>query len=431
MESSSEHLSISVDVSEGISTNYQRIVEYTLGSLFRNHCLVDQPISLHLTLKENEEAILVSSTATDRYSKSRFDWDDLFADGLIIKNDNGSNDYISTIVYLVNYLQEYGAKPHDSLGRFGFSQSLQYNFNCVEENLVLSHFRRLVTEFNINGVRWKQQSSRIFVSHDIDTIHGGLLQDGFYALKKGRFDILLQLLWNEAMARPAWFNLDRIMDITSEYDVKSTFFWLVNQHRVEIEGRSLRNSDYDLKNRKVAEQIDRIKNRGFEIGLHKSLSETNFSEEMGHLALDHRSNRNHFLKLSVPAHFDALDAFEVEIDFSMGFAEHFGFRNSYGLPYRPFHPVKGRAFECLMVPLNVMDTTNWTYMKLPKSEMQDLIVSFIEKNKNDAVLSILWHNNYFSELKYNGYLDVYKFVLDYCRQTGLTGITQSEILADY
>ncbi len=70
------------------------------------------------------------------------------------------------------------------------------------------------------------------MSHDIDSINGALLEDGFYLVKKGKPHLIFNLLINVILQRPDWFNMDEIMKIEDDYSFKSTFFWLVNKGRI-------------------------------------------------------------------------------------------------------------------------------------------------------------------------------------------------------
>ena len=73
--------------------------------------------------------------------------------------------------------------------------------------------------FNLNDkLNFNQQpkyKSRIFLSHDIDTIYGSILQDSLFNIKKLRPDLVLKVMLFNLFSNPAWLNIDRIMKIES------------------------------------------------------------------------------------------------------------------------------------------------------------------------------------------------------------------------
>ena len=67
------------------------------------------------------------------------------------------------------------------------------------------------------------------------------------------------------------------MDIEDEYDVRSTFFWLVNQGKGT---RNINNADYNFKDNNVQRVVNEITSRGWTNGLHKSAGKDTFENEL-------------------------------------------------------------------------------------------------------------------------------------------------------
>jgi hypothetical protein len=177
--------------------------------------------------------------------------------------------------------------------------------------------------------------------------------------------------------------------------------------------------------------MKKIGENGFFNGLHKSCSEKTIDEEIGSMPFQARYNRFHFLRYKLPDLWDQLNDSQIQIDFSLGFAERYGLRNNFGLPFKPYNLHEQSAYPFLEVPLNMMDSTFSRYMKIPKAKTADEIIGFIEKNKFNCILSLLWHNTYFSDYKYEGYLAEYKKVLGYLHEVKLGHITPPEIAAEF
>jgi hypothetical protein len=267
-----------------------------------------------------------------------------------------------------------------------------------------------------------KKKSRVFLSHDIDSIHGSFFQDGMWAMKKGRLDILFLLVFREIAGRPGWKNMDAILSLHESHGLKSTFFWLATNKKGP---NGVKNADYQIS--KLSTVLGKTKNNG----LHKSCYPFSFREELEMLPFKTTWNRYHFLKFSLPDAWQDLESAGIMLDASLGFAEQFGFRNNYGLPFRPYNLQTGKPHSFVEVPLTVMDGTFQKYMKVPASDTGNRIIKFLEKHRENCVLSVLWHNTFFSEFKYGGYLKEYQKVLLYLKESGMDSINPGEIISEY
>jgi hypothetical protein len=345
------------------------------------------------------------------------------SDGYI--RHNNAVDHLSTAFYLINSLQEYSGQGHDNLGRYMYINSLQHQRGNVTENVVQKCFDEIS---KVAGIKKKEKKSAFFLTHDIDIIHGAILEDGFNVLKKGRIDQFLKLLFNVAMGRPDWLNIDKIMAIESEYDCKSVFYWLVNKG---IINKRERNSDYVFGSPKIQHAFRQVESKGFENGLHKSISAESFENELKKFGRLPLGNRYHYLKFSLPRAYHDIENAGLQLDASLGFAEEIGFRNSYGLPFNPYNMTERKPFSFIEAPLHIMDRTFFQYQKLDVIAAERKIFDFFEKNMNDCVFSILWHNNFFTNYKFKGYLGLYKNVLAFIRDNNFKTLSQHEIIKNY
>ena len=226
-----------------------------------------------------------------------------------ILTTDGQIDYIATIFYMVNCLQEYGQDETalDKYNRFPYSASFQAKFGIIRENRVSELIEKFVETmplllrneipmFSGRGAFLNKTArpSRIFLTHDIDSLYSSFFQDGLWAIKKGRLDVLIRLIFNELLKRPAYFNIDKILKIHSENDIKSTFFWIAAQGR---SADGIKNADYRLTNKKVQNALIAIEENGFDLGLHKSSLDSSFETEFARLPQAHiKANRYHFLR---------------------------------------------------------------------------------------------------------------------------------------
>lgn len=413
------------------NSNYYKPIEYVLKLIANNQQMVfehvDYPeyadIIFDHTLKNSQP---ISTYFYTELSKEApvLNHPKFFEEEPIICTENGESDHVATIFYMVNCLQEYSLESEDldKFERFRYRSSYQYKFNCIEDNLVQKVIDQLITS-------WKHTPSQIqsslFISHDIDEIYASFLQDGFWSLKNFKPLAILQLFINEIIRKPHWKNMDKMMDINDEYDIKTTFFWLVNKGKGDL---GIRNADYDILKEKSL--LDLVEKRGFINGLHKSASDMTIDQEIDKGKLTTTINRYHFLKFQPAKDWSKISDSKLNFDSSLGFAEHYGFRNSYGRSFQPFNIKSQQLYDFIETPLNFMDRTLQGYMKLDKKYAGDTIINFIETNKHNCHISILWHNKFFTNYKFSGYLAEYKKVLEYIYENKFKCLTPVEIVND-
>ncbi|MCB0686931.1 MAG: hypothetical protein KDC53_10410 [Saprospiraceae bacterium] len=378
--------------------------------------------------------IQISQNFVNTICQKKYKQSDVFIDQPIMYCENGKPDYLGSSFYLLNYLQEFNATKEemDDYGRFSYHSSYQARFDCAHDDLVSSYFEKISQNITAFESKSLPKPSRVFLSHDIDTITASLLHEGKAAVVKKDIALVLKVILKHVLNGPSYRNMDRIMDIHDQYDAKSTFFWLVKKGKYQspYTEKPIPHSDYRIDN-KVIQQIQRrIVDRGFENGLHKSASRTSFNNEINDLAEKVLGNRNHYLFVRMPDHFAAIEKSKILLDFSMGFGRMYGHRNSYARPFIPYSMKNNTNYSFLEVPLQLMDTTFKFYQKRSAKQTEKLILDFMEKHRFNSVISILWHNDMFSPVKNPQWLKLYKSILDYLRQNQLRSITQKELLTE-
>lgn len=397
-----------------------------------------------ITDKDTEGALKITDEADsdvpialsfyNKIDKSIFNHHLHFNTDPLILTADGRVDYIATIFYMVNCLQEYAATDNalDKYKRFRYEDSYQSRFGTIRNNTVADLIEKFVETTPILRGIFKGKTShpsQVFLTHDIDSLYSSFFQDGLWAIKKRRIDVLMQLIINELCRKPAYFNIDKMLTIHSEYDIKSTFFWIAAQGRSED---GIKNADYDLKNKRVQQNLLATSEKGFDIGLHKSSLNSSFEEEFGQLPNTHiKANRYHFLRFQLPDAWQTMSDAGVQLDASLGFASQYGFRNGYGLPFRPYDFRTGTTMPLVVTPLNIMDGTLNSYMGIPEDDISKHILNFFEKNIENCTLGLLWHNTEFSEFRYAHYLKIYKEILKYIVESKIKPVTATDILKTF
>lgn len=298
---------------------------------------------------------------------------------LLVYND--FDDYIGTCFYMINCVQEYADEVEDQWNRFDYKKSYQYGFDCAQENFVIEYFKLIAEQLGMNNNF--DAPATIFLSHDIDKLD---VKRQSISTEWRTFN-LSAIFRNMAKGKNDF--LEDLINIERNNSVKATYFWLTEQN--DFEG--IPHADYDLN--EVRGFIDFLNNHpNFENGLHKSAHQNSLNEEANKIGDGIKLNRYHFLKYNVKEDYEKLEASEMEADCSMGFSHAIGFRNSYGLPFKPFSPIAEKQFNFWVHPLHIMDSTLIYYTKGTLSQKEKLIREFFAKHTENCQIGVLWHNNY-------------------------------------
>jgi len=333
------------------------------------------------------------------------------------------SDFLAAIFYLVNCIQEHAANSFDKYGRYPYENSIQKNESMLHYNIVQDLIDELFRVHpKLSQLKTTKRKSSFFLTHDIDTVYGAKNQNGDHALKKHQYHKIPKLLWNHYVGTPEWVNMDKIMAIEEQYGFTSTFYWLVHKDK--------ENADYDLNDLLIKKQVQKVRSKGFEMGLHKSLRDTSFKDEMK--LLDHPTvgQRYHFLKFNQPNAWEELEQAGIKLDTSLGFSEDFGFRNSYGLPYMPFNLSENRVYDLIEVPMNIMDRTFFNQNK-SVVQIEKELIDWLDRNKENTVITINFHNNFFDDMLYADYDKLYQTLLRYFKEEGMACATQKSLVSEY
>ena len=351
------------------------------------------------------------------YSTKRFNSDLTEIDG----------DKLGAAFFFMNCLWERDAnRTTDHWGRSEFTGSIWQEFGfkrpfCLVNNL----FDELAHAL---GIPIPEEKSSVFLSHDIDAVNSAWLEDGKVALKKGRLLTFLKEMKNQITGNPAWFNFKEIVDLEKEYGARSTFFWIPTDKAIPGVGK---NADYQIKSLKMRTELEELSSMGATHGVHKSIDDSSIKEEVDQLGLDINANRYHYLKFSFDDLITELNASGLKMDASLGYAEVYGFRNGYSLPFIPFDIDNMRSSSFVEVPLAIMDATFSRYQKMDGQKATEEILSFIKEHEKNAVISVLWHNTHFTDLKYEGYPAVYTHILQYLQENEMVSVSPLDIINKY
>lgn len=335
-------------------------------------------------------------------------------------------DLYRNILLLTNGFSEYLNNTQDKYGRLDFRASFQHNNGIIKENLVQSYIEKLLS---CHGIRLESQSSKMIISHDIDTLHNGYIYELYRGIKQKNIHLIYRVLVALTLRRPVWYNIDSILDLLDSYDFRSIFYFIVEQG---WSSDNIKNADYRIYDRKAGPVLTSIHRKGHHVGLHKSTMDTTYNDEYHKLPSESvKSNRNHFLRYRIPQLYRDLSNSVLETDCSLCFPYNMGFRNNYGLPFKPFDLEYGKELDILEIPFQVMDGMLPTNNKSEAKSSLNKVLEFLDTHKKNTLLGILWHNTELSEVSTRYSLEVYKGILRYLYESDIQTTTPDKVLKKY
>lgn len=321
-------------------------------------------------------------------------------------------DVVLNAFLLLSGWQEWVIATKDKEGRFPFQCSLQHKFNFVEVPVVTIYFELLAEAMRKAGFVCDPlpYSKPIIFTHDIDQVRSGWFEDiGFYLKNnpvKNSWKMLKTVLGKVLGSKDSYWNaFEEMLALDQQHNTEAISFLMTD--------KSHQDADYQLKTLTKASGLD-----GQIIGLHPGYftynDANNFKRQLEeleqHFPEAKRIVRQHFLKYDVRVTNQIHEELAITEDYSLGFAERYGFRNSIATPFYLYRFDQKRVSTVLEVPLYFMDGTLFHYMKDRSWKGKQEVIQKIEKLTQDfnCQFSVLFHNSVFTENKYKGFKKMYE-----------------------
>ena len=401
---------------------------WAFGLFARDHGVAWQTVEAgeEVLISEDPGAdVVLSTTFRERFEAGDLDAGDLFPDAPVLHAGNGRPDPLSTAFYHVNGLQEHDTDAADRYGRFPFEASLQARFGIAERNLIGELFADLQVALGVGHPATAR--SRLWVSHDIDLIHHAWKEEGKAALRRGRVDRFLAGAAREAVGRPDWANVEDLIELDRAHGFPATFFWLP---RYSDRSADPPDADYRMDEPVVQTMYGAVEAAdAYENGLHRS-AHGRIDEEAAMLPAPVRANRNHFLRIRLPDHWEAVARAGLALDSSLAWAESPGFRNSYGRAFRPWSLSDRQAYRFLEMPFHLMDTTFAHYRGTGAADAVRTGSLFLEAHRTGCDIGLLWHNNAIGPRDSTGFAEAYSTLLKRAAELGFQPASVADLLAN-
>ena len=261
-------------------------------------------------------------------------------------------------------------------------------------------FRDLLQD-KFENFEFKQRKFEYLSTIDVDVAycykHKGVVRTiGGFAKDFMKLDV--KGVWLRTMVilgfrRDPFDTFDELIALQNTYNIRTIFFFLVSEYTTYDKNISSRNSKYRSLIKSIADYC--------KVGLHPSYfsmnSDIKLKKEKKRLEEITNSpvqlSRQHYLRLALPETYQHLIGLEIAEDYTMGYAQHYGFRAStctpfyfYDLDYEIQTPLK-------IFPFAVMDVTLKDYLGLSYKRSYAVLSKLAREVQNvNGTFITLFHN---------------------------------------
>lgn len=385
-------------------------------------------------IKDNQILIKASKLFTNNYKNIK----SLPATPLY-KDSRGSvyiyeEDMISSAFFLLSGYEEYLNPKRDKFDRFLYEFSYYKDDGIYSEPLVEKYREKLISNLNNIGIKcerksiWKEKKFGLFLSHDVDGVYKyrnvckSIVKILLKPLKF-KFSELIQSKKN--ISNDLYFKgFEYLINTSKKYDFKSTFFFITKV-------RDKLDDFYVIDDKAINDVIQKIKDNGFEIGIHGTLQSFNNEEylkEEQEIKKNSIGVRQHYLKYDIKKT-SRIQSKKFKYDSTLGFADMIGFRRGTCLPFQVYDIENDNKLDIFELPLNVMEQTLKAYLKLGPINGYNHVLDIVKKiEEYNGLFVLLWHPGNCSDEWEDWVENVYEKLLKLLYEKGVESLTGDEII---
>jgi hypothetical protein len=336
---------------------------------------------------------------------------------------DGVLDPVASIFFVLSRYEEYLAFQKDQHNRFSSVLSISNKYGWLDK-LICERWVKDLLNFIYSGndqvFVYTPRAVKTIPTFDIDNAfaykHKPILRrilsfskDAIY-FDFSRIQQRRKVL--KSQTNDPYNTYDKIKQISKSYPVY--IFWLLGNY-----GKY----DKNLPHNNFQQQKLIRKLSGFStIGIHPSYLSNTKPEQLpieierlsGIINSKVNCSRQHFLKLSLPETYSNLIKQGIEHDFTMGYADHIGFRSGTVRPHKWFDLSDNKTTSLVIHPFTYMDGTLNEYMNLSIEDSKIKIKElYKEIEKFGGEFLFIWHNETINNLgKWKEWDQVLNFTLN-------------------
>lgn len=411
-------------------------LNYTLDFVFHERGLEYKLINDHLFFEHYEGA---------KFNYSERHFDDviqlipstlLFDEDLIVyeihsaifeKEDclsfNQTIDPLASIFYVLSRMEEYTSTLEDEHGRFEAKNSLLFRYKWLEKAVCdrwAEAFLKFLASHKLISFKKTPKAIAICPTFDIDNAFAYQWKEGIRRwlsigkdfLKGNRLRINERKQVTKGARIDPYDTYDYILEI-AERGFIVNMFWLLGDYAKYDKNLSFKDVRHQRLIRKMAWKTI--------VGIHPSYKSNSYEyyllneKERLEVILNREviHSRQHFLKFSVSTTYHILESMGIKHEYSMGYADHIGFRSGTARKHKWFDLNRNRVSEMTIHPFAYMDGTLNEYMELTIDEAKERIEGlYKEVKKYGGDFVFIWHNETIGNYgKWNGWRAVLEHTL--------------------
>ncbi|MCF6212747.1 MAG: polysaccharide deacetylase family protein [Flavobacteriaceae bacterium] len=346
-------------------------------------------------------------------------WDDV---SCFFKSGNKSvlpYDIFAASFYLMSRYEEYLPHVKDQFERFPATESLGFKHQFLEDPVVdiWAYKLKALLQEKFKNLEFGTRQFSAISTVDIDSAYaynhkniirtvGGFLSDFFLLRFKN--------LWHRSLVvfnfrKDPFDQFQKILNLQKTYKVPAIFFFLVGDYTTYDKNISHNNIKFRSLMKSVSDYA--------QVGLHPSFftmkNEETLKKEKKRLEeilnTPVQKSRHHYLRIDLPETYQKLIDLEIFEDYTMGYAQHCGFRAGTCTPFY-FYDLDFEIQTPLKVfPFAFMDGTLKDYLFLSNRKVSLKIGNLIKKVKAvDGTFISLFHNETLSDTgRWQGWSKIY------------------------
>jgi hypothetical protein len=312
-------------------------------------------------------------------------------------------DIFSAVFFVVCRFEEYWSFQSDQFGRFTSESSLQKRDHMLHIPIV-DMWRDALSEMleqTFGHPRTRRAEFRFVSTIDVDHAYaylhkgfqrttGALVRD-LLLLRRKNLSERLRVLGKKE--EDPYDTYQFIIEKHRQYGLEVMFFFLMADLGEYDRG-------HDFRQRNFRELIARI-SKHHVVGIHPGMGTYRrynaLTREKARLeqiiGKGVTESRQHYLHVRFRSTYKLLRAAGIKHDYSLGYADHTGFRAGTCRPFNWFDVKKNEVTPLVIHPLTVMDATLKNYMQLtPEAGLTHMTELLHTVKKYRGEFTLLWHN---------------------------------------
>ena len=317
-------------------------------------------------------------------------------------------DVFAASFYLLSRYEEYLPHAKDKYERFSAHESLAFNNGFLDKPVIdiWANKLLLLLKERFPDFEFKSKKFQFISTIDVDSAYSykhkgvirnssGFIKDLFtFRFKSFWFRLLVLLKFRQ----DPFDTFSWLLKMKSRHQIEMIFFFLVSEYTTYDKNISVNNRHFQSLIKSIADYVP--------VGLHPSYFTMRNSQKLkkekkrleGIINSPITKSRQHYLRIDIPETYQNLVDLEVAEDYSMGYAQHFGFRAGTCTPFYFYDMEYEIQTPLKLIPFAVMDVTLKDYLQYSNRKTLATILELAtEVKKVNGTFVTLMHNETFNK----------------------------------